>query len=327
MSKGFLNSCLLIFITASSIVAADRPNNRILLIGIDGCRTDALLAANPTNLKRLIDQGAFSDATNILGTRTDNADTVSGPGWSNILTGVWADKHGVVNNELKVKHYDKYPHFFVHVKEVYRGAHTHSYCVWRSIDTHIVAGADESICFARDGRSEPDCAADSRCAAKAVDVLKSADSDVMFVYFENVDATGHLKGFHRSVPRNQVNLFEFSLRHFYRKIWTASMAWLASMQIESRKDHAVIDSNSCGPTRQFHVYVNLPRHRGQFVSISTLVCVPAEPTLIVSPDTSIYMNRPVVRRNSSILRPNSGKTFQFWRLTPKTLPTCTWPIS
>jgi predicted AlkP superfamily pyrophosphatase or phosphodiesterase len=201
MLKVFSRSCLVLSIFASGVFAADRPKNRILLIGIDGCRSDALKAADPPNLERLITQGAFSDATNIVGTRGDEADTVSGPGWSNILTGVWADKHGVANNEFKVKNYDKYPHFFVHVKAVFPGAHTHSYCVWPSIDTHIVAEADESICFARDEKSEPDCAAaDARCAAKAVDVLNAADPDVMFVYFENVDATGHLKGFHPSVP-------------------------------------------------------------------------------------------------------------------------------
>jgi predicted AlkP superfamily pyrophosphatase or phosphodiesterase len=201
MFKVFSHSCLLIWVFASGILAADRPQNRVVLIGIDGCRTDALQAADPPNLDRLIAHGAFSGATNIVGTRSDEADTVSGPGWSNILTGVWADKHGVTNNAFKVKHYDEYPHFFVHVKHVFPGAHTHSYCVWPPIDTQIVAGADESICFARDEKSEPDCAAaDARCAAKAVDVLKNADPDVMFVYFENVDATGHGKGFHRSVP-------------------------------------------------------------------------------------------------------------------------------
>jgi predicted AlkP superfamily pyrophosphatase or phosphodiesterase len=201
MLRSFFRSCLVFSMYASCVVAADRPNNRVLLIGIDGCRTDALKAAEPPHLGQLIDQGAFSDATNIVGTRADEADTVSGPGWSNILTGVWADKHGVTNNAFKVKHYDKYPHFFVHVNEVFAGAHTHSYCVWPAIDTHIVAGADESICFARDAKSEPDCAAaDARCAAKAVEILKTADPDVLFVYFENVDATGHLKGFHRSVP-------------------------------------------------------------------------------------------------------------------------------
>jgi predicted AlkP superfamily pyrophosphatase or phosphodiesterase len=201
MLKPVLTACVVLAIASCSVRAADRPTKRVLLFGIDGCRVDALKDADPPHLRELIEHGAFSENTNILGTRTDKADTVSGPGWSNILTGVWADKHGVTDNAFKVKHYDAYPHFFVHVKEAFPGAHTNSYCVWPSIHDNIVAGADESICFATDPKTEPDCAAaDTRCAAKAVEVLKNGDPDVMFVYFENVDATGHQKGFHRSVP-------------------------------------------------------------------------------------------------------------------------------
>ncbi len=180
--------------------AADRPQSRVLFIGIDGCRADALKAAKIPRLQKLIDAGAFSDSTNILGVRDDVADTVSGPGWSNLLTGVWADKHGVLNNKFKVMHYDEFPHFFVHAKEVFPKAKAYSYCVWPAIHDKIVSAADESRCFPKT-EDEVGCAeADKRCAAQAVDTLATGDPDMMFVYFENVDATGHRKGFHPSIP-------------------------------------------------------------------------------------------------------------------------------
>ena len=67
---------------------------KVLVIGIDGCRSDVLEGANTPNIDNLIDDGIFSpDALN------DDI-TISGPGWSAILCGVWSNKHGVVNNNL-----------------------------------------------------------------------------------------------------------------------------------------------------------------------------------------------------------------------------------
>ena len=193
-------ACFLFFSTTVLAHAADRPSSRVLFIGIDGCRVDALKAVKPSHLQSLIDSGAFSDSANILGTRGDTADTVSGPGWSNLLTGVWADKHGVLNNEFKVMHYDEYPHFFSRLRDVFPRAKTYSYCVWPPIHEKIVSAADESRCFRRQ-KDEASCAeADKRCAAQAVETLAHGDPDVMFVYFENVDDTGHRKGFHPGIP-------------------------------------------------------------------------------------------------------------------------------
>ena len=52
-------------------------------------------------------EGCYDADCQILGDRYQGNDTISGPGWSSILTGVWADKHGVLDNDFKVKHYVK----------------------------------------------------------------------------------------------------------------------------------------------------------------------------------------------------------------------------
>jgi predicted AlkP superfamily pyrophosphatase or phosphodiesterase len=187
------------FARLASVEAADRPASRVLFIGIDGCRRDALGAAKAPNLRSLIDAGAFSDDTNIVGTRTDTADTVSGPGWSNLLTGVWADKHGVLDNKFKSPHYEEFPHFFRHVKEAFPRAYTCSYCTWEPIQKLILSAADDSKFFPS-SQEVSYVASDEQCAAKAVQTLNEGDPDVMFVYLGNVDETGHKKGFHPSVP-------------------------------------------------------------------------------------------------------------------------------
>ena len=120
MLRGLLTRLvlLLIAVAIAAFTSHSKPpppidqRARVLFIGIDGCRTDAVFAAKTPNLHALMETGAYSTATNILGTRDDAADTVSGPGWSNLLTGVWADKHGVLNNNFKITRYGEYPHFF-----------------------------------------------------------------------------------------------------------------------------------------------------------------------------------------------------------------------
>ena len=91
--------------SACLLPAQDPGAQRVLVIGIDGVRPDALAAAKTPNLDKLIKTSAFADSTQILGTRYSKNNTISGPGWSSILTGVWADKHGVHDNEFKGKNY------------------------------------------------------------------------------------------------------------------------------------------------------------------------------------------------------------------------------
>ncbi len=80
---------------------------KVLMIGIDGCRPDALLAADTPCLDRLIDDGALSVQAQTC------AVTSSGPSWSSLLTGTWPEKHGVQDNSFEGAQFDRYPHVFV----------------------------------------------------------------------------------------------------------------------------------------------------------------------------------------------------------------------
>ena len=119
-----------------------RTQKRVLIIGMDGTRPDALLQAKTPTFDRLIREGAFTDQANILGERYQKNDTISGPGWSSILTGVWADKHGVQDNSFKGKNYELFPHFFKRLKRQRPDAKTASLVSWGPIHEHILSEAD-----------------------------------------------------------------------------------------------------------------------------------------------------------------------------------------
>jgi len=91
-------------------------NKHVLLIGLDGVRGDAIhcegCVATPA-LSALIAGGAFH--SNVLAGGAQ--DTLSGPGWSTVFTGFWADQHGVTSNDVELELLR--PHVFDRIKLAY----------------------------------------------------------------------------------------------------------------------------------------------------------------------------------------------------------------
>jgi len=197
---GLLLVCLGGLSLEVSASRGEEPSARkLLLIGIDGCRPDALRAARTPHLDALAEAGKLVEGTLILSPRYRRSNTVSGPGWSSILTGVWADKHGVHDNSFQGKQYDRFPHFFQRLKQHDPDCFTASLVTWAPIHEHIVAGADLSRVL--EGAEKNDHAgADLLAAREAADILREAKTTAVFAYFGQVDETGHRKGFHPTVP-------------------------------------------------------------------------------------------------------------------------------
>jgi len=186
---------------AEKSLPGDRPEKKVLLIGIDGCRPDALSAAHTPHLDALVKQGAYASGTQILGERYQQSDTVSGPGWGSILTGVWADKHGIDGNEFKHPRINEYPSFLARIEAVRPELDTVAIVSWKPLTDHILRVADDIKLFDGEARDPHDYdAADRESTEAAREILRNANPDAMFLYFGNVDETGHAHGFHPTVP-------------------------------------------------------------------------------------------------------------------------------
>ncbi len=72
----------------------DAAAKKVLFIGIDGLRGDGIPNSDTPNLDSLTAQGRWT----MFASTQLQASTVSGPGWTSMLTGVDADKHGIVEN-------------------------------------------------------------------------------------------------------------------------------------------------------------------------------------------------------------------------------------
>ena len=162
---------------------------KVLLIGLDGIRVDILAKADTPHIDALIAQGAFSD------TAYTRMPTVSGPGWSSMTIGVWADKHGVMGNDFSDNDYAAYPDFLTRLEQVDPAFNTFAVLDWPPLGTSASGGPMISdaidVKINIDGDSLGYRVADSLAVVAAVAHLANEGPDAAFVYLGNTDVIGH----------------------------------------------------------------------------------------------------------------------------------------
>lgn len=176
----------LIVITVS-LQAQNTP--KILLIGMDGCRTDALKVARTPNLDKVIAEGySCMDMRTVV-------PTMSGPGWASMLTGVWYNKHRVNGNVFIGNKLNDYVHFFNFIEDQQPALKTVSISHWEPINDKIIRKVDY--------QNSPKT--DEKVAEEGAKILQEENPDVVFLHFDDIDHAGHFSGFS---PQNKKYLAE-----------------------------------------------------------------------------------------------------------------------
>jgi predicted AlkP superfamily pyrophosphatase or phosphodiesterase len=169
--------------------AGQQPVKKVLVIGLDGVRVDVLAAAHTPVIDSLAVAGFFSAEA-----RT-RVRTVSGPGWSSMVTGVRTDKHRVDNNNFEGNDYSTYPDFLTRIERQRPDLSTLAVLDWPPLGTTDSGGPlfsdaiDVKITF--DGETDGYRPADSLSVEAAVQHLRDTDVDVAFVYLGEIDAVAH----------------------------------------------------------------------------------------------------------------------------------------
>ncbi|HJO96182.1 MAG TPA: alkaline phosphatase family protein [Victivallales bacterium] len=184
ISKRFFKRCIQVFsffLFAGVMFQINAGTaKKVLIIGIDGCRPDALKIAKTPVIDSLMKDGAYC-----FNSWTDKISD-SGPCWTAMLTGVWHEKNGVTSNEYKNMKIDKYPHFFHYLKQLNPNIKTVSLVHWGPINKILQKG-DADIAKSYDS--------DRKVADAVAELLKKDNPDVVFVQFDDVDHAGHAHGF------------------------------------------------------------------------------------------------------------------------------------
>ncbi len=190
-----------------SELSEGKTEKKVALIGYDGCRADILaevqaensaigyLLANGASINLLYCGGVNYPAENTQATST-------APGWCSILTGAWADEHGITGNgitkELEPKtlmtslieedvidnaaFITRWKGHFVNDNATYNTEK--AYCEENGIDV------DFSHCSDNKGVHE-----------YAIEEVASEDcADFVFAIYENTDSAGHNYGFSFNNP-------------------------------------------------------------------------------------------------------------------------------
>lgn len=154
------------------------PIKKVLFIGWDGVRSDALIAANTPNLDSLLYQSKYSF-------HVDRGPfTVSTPGWSTVLHGVWPAKHGLTENSFKKNNYDSYPDIFTILRKTKAKLGLATLSNW---DAFLQITEEETYAQRFDN--------DPGMTYEAMNLIQTCTPDMMLMHFDYPDATGHDFGF------------------------------------------------------------------------------------------------------------------------------------
>ena len=167
---------------------------RVLLIGTDGTNLDKVLA-DPANVGFFdLMAESVTGATSIVGHTT-----ISGPSWTTILTGVWDNKSGVINNIFNPAPYDAWPTVFNLLEAHNPDIDTAVIADWKYINDIGAAGAfpvaaDDNIFVPFDTSWENTDDDVTTATIARINATQAADSSFIFSYQVAVDEAGHAYG-------------------------------------------------------------------------------------------------------------------------------------
>ncbi|WP_299527786.1 alkaline phosphatase family protein [uncultured Streptomyces sp.] len=155
---------------------------KVLVIGLDGALLGRIQAAATPNLDALM-AGGVTAPSRIYAEPL--APTMSGPGWSTIITGVWPDKHLVKDNAFTGNAFAKYPDFLTRIETAKPALSTYAVASWSPVTTTIFSAAVDSRV------STPSAEYDTGTTSRAVAELRDGNRDAVFVHLDNIDHAGH----------------------------------------------------------------------------------------------------------------------------------------
>jgi len=168
-------------VALDAFVSPESPTSwNVLVVGVDGLDGEVAMEPEVPNLELLLRGGLWTMAASTH----LSAPTVSGPGWTSLLTGVEATRHNVWGNGGYDDRDELYPSFLWRVKHE-AGLDTAVSIQWNDIfdileEDAYDAEASGSMEQVADGMTE---------------TLRAGEHQVHFVHLDDVDGAGHAAGF------------------------------------------------------------------------------------------------------------------------------------
>ncbi|KAI9292914.1 alkaline phosphatase-like protein [Neoconidiobolus thromboides FSU 785] len=155
---------------------------RVLFIGLDGAGNFYQQIETP-NIHKLLASGAYTSNAQAM------KPTWSGQNWGSMLTGVTPERHGVTNGNINDHYYNKneYPTVFKTILNHDPNATIASIVSWAPLNKGLT---EEGL------KLDKVTSNDTTVFTSSLDYIttRGKNSKFMFVYFGDIDETGHSKG-------------------------------------------------------------------------------------------------------------------------------------
>ncbi len=186
----------------------EKTEKKAIIIGYDGCRADILSLMKDENsaVSAMLKDGASINLAYCGGVNypeENTQDTSTAPGWCSILTGVWADKHGITGNDItKELEYKSLLTTLTEEKTIDSASFITKWAGHFSRDNATYLLEKEYCEENKLAVSFNKCKNDKASHAFALEEIAKPDcSDFIFVIYEPTDSTGHNYGFSFNNPR------------------------------------------------------------------------------------------------------------------------------
>ena len=184
-----------------------KTQKKAIVIGYDGCRADALGMAPAyfSGINKMLDDGyslklSYCGGVNYPAENTQATSTA--PGWCSILTGEWADKHGITGNGI-TKSVEPQTLLVSLVEDKVIDSATFI-TRWNGhfVDDNSTYKAEKEYCEEKGLNVEYiKCLEDLASANATIANIKQEEcSDFIFAIYEGADAAGHGFGFSTNSP-------------------------------------------------------------------------------------------------------------------------------
>jgi len=154
-------------------------DKKVLIIGLDGMRPDAMLVARTPWIDKLASNGCYS-----WNAQTEIR-TVSGPAWTALLTGAHVETHGVDGND-RMAELRRVPTFLKLAKDRDRGIRIVAHSHWEPIITDIIENGV---------LDKASSGSDEKMAKNIASDIDKNLGDIYFVQLDDIDGAGHGYGY------------------------------------------------------------------------------------------------------------------------------------
>lgn len=193
------------------IQCVQAQNRKVLFVIADGIPADILEKSHKPAFDKIIQKGAYLPCY-VGGEKggISESPTISAVGYNSLLTGTWANKHGVIDNSIKNPNYN-YPTIFKVLKDQYPNKKIGVFSTWLDnrtklvgeglsqtnnlkVDYHRDGYELDTVQFPHDKKAFYIHLIDEKVIDEASKVIKDSAPDMSWVYLEYTDDMGHRYG-------------------------------------------------------------------------------------------------------------------------------------